>query len=124
MDEPTNGLDIPSKSQFRKIIASALTDDRCIVISTHQVRDLDNLIDAVLVLHERRIVVAKSMDEIAERVHFGIIPSGADHIYAEEGMNGLNAITLNTTGSYSKVDMELLFNAITSDNQQLTETLK
>ncbi|WP_379087436.1 ATP-binding cassette domain-containing protein [Pedobacter sp. UC225_65] len=47
MDEPTNGLDIPSKAQFRKIMASALTDDRCIIISTHQVRDLDNLIDTV-----------------------------------------------------------------------------
>jgi len=124
MDEPTNGLDIPSKSQFRKIISGALTDDRCIIISTHQVRDLDNLIDAVLVLHERHIVVAKSMDEIAERVHFGIIPSDAAHIYAEDSMNGLNAIALNTTGSYSKVDMELLFNAIISNNQQLTEALK
>ncbi len=123
MDEPTNGLDIPSKSQFRKIIASALTDNRCIIISTHQVRDLDNLIDAVLVLHERRIVVAKSMDEIAERVHFGIIPSGADYIYAEDSMNGLNAITLNTIGSYSKVDMELLFNALTGDNKTLIEIL-
>jgi len=123
MDEPTNGLDIPSKSQFRKIIASALTDDRCIVISTHQVRDLDNLIDAVLVLHERRIAVAKSMDEIAERVHFGIIPSGTEYIYAEEGMSGLNALTLNTDGGYSKVDMELLFNALTGDNQTLIEIL-
>ena len=36
MDEPTNGLDIPSKVQFRKLIASVLTEDRCIVISTHQ----------------------------------------------------------------------------------------
>lgn len=123
MDEPTNGLDIPSKSQFRKVMASALTDDRCMIISTHQVRDLDNLIDAVLVLHERKIVVNQSMDEIAEKVNFGIIPSGTPNIYAEEGMNGLNAITENTNGSYSKADMELLFNAITGNNQQLIEIL-
>jgi ABC-2 type transport system ATP-binding protein len=122
MDEPTNGLDIPSKSQFRKIIAAALTENRCIIISTHQVRDLDNLIDSVLVLHERQIVLAQSLDEIAEKVSFGIT-TGTDYIYAEEGMGGMNAITLNTDGSYSKVDMELLFNAITGNNKTLTEIL-
>ena len=125
MDEPTNGLDIPSKSQFRKTIASALTDDRCIIISTHQVRDLDNLIDTVLILHNQQIVVAKGLDEIAEKVTFGPIPANSTaYLYAEEGMMGLNAITVNTDSRYSKVDMELLFNAITSNNLQLTETLK
>jgi ABC-2 type transport system ATP-binding protein len=124
MDEPTNGLDIPSKTQFRKIIAAALTDHRCIIISTHQVRDLDNLIDTVLVLHNRKIVVAQSMDEIAQKVNFGIIPANSTHhIYAEEGMSGLNAITPNIDGSYGKVDMELLFNAVTGDNKQLIEIL-
>lgn len=124
MDEPTNGLDIPSKTQFRKIIASALTEYRCIIISTHQVRDLDNLIDTVLVLHNRQIVVAKSLDEIADKVNFSSISiNDTNHIYAEEGMNGLNAITKNTDGSYSKVDMELLFNAIITNNTQLIEIL-
>ena len=122
MDEPTHGLDIPSKVQFRKLIASVLNDERCIIISTHQVRDLDNLIDSVLVLHERQIVLAQSLDEIAEKVSFGITTS-TDYIYAEEGMGGVNAITINTDGSYSKVDMELLFNAITGNNKTLTSIL-
>src|SRR6476659_3515198 len=39
LDEPTNGLDIPSKKRFRKLIASVMSDDRTILISTHQVRD-------------------------------------------------------------------------------------
>jgi ABC-2 type transport system ATP-binding protein len=124
MDEPTNGLDIPSKTQFRKIIASALTENRCIVISTHQVRDLDNLIDTVLVLHNRQIVLASSLDEIADKVNFGSTSiDNTDHIYAEENMSGLYAITENTNGSYTKVDMELLFNAIISNNTQLIEIL-
>ncbi|MDB5032755.1 ABC transporter ATP-binding protein [Mucilaginibacter sp.] len=124
MDEPTNGLDIPSKTQFRKIIAAALTENRCIIISTHQVRDLDNLIDAVLVLHNQQIVVAKSLDEIAERISFSIIPTtGTDYIYAEESMMGLNAITESNDESYNKVDMELLFNAIISNNTQLIDIL-
>ncbi|MDB5116037.1 MAG: transporter ATP-binding protein [Mucilaginibacter sp.] len=123
MDEPTNGLDIPSKTQFRKIIAAALTENRCIIISTHQVRDLDNLIDTVLVLHNQQIVIAKSLDEITEKVNFGTIANSTAYLYAEESMNGLHAITENTNGSYSKVDMELLFNAITTDNKQLIEIL-
>jgi ABC-2 type transport system ATP-binding protein len=122
MDEPTNGLDIPSKSQFRKIIASALTEDRCIIISTHQVRDLDNLIDSVLILHDQKIVVAQSLDEIAEKVNFGMTQS-TDYIYGEEGIAGMNAISLNTDGGYSKVDMELLFNAITENNKTLSQIL-
>jgi ABC-2 type transport system ATP-binding protein len=126
MDEPTNGLDIPSKVQFRKLIASVLTEDRCIVISTHQVRDLDSLIDTVLVLHEREIVVNQPVDEITEKLIFGVFPDTADMpvLYEEEGIRGKNAILSNTTGKFSKVDLELLFNAIITDNKQLLETLK
>jgi len=124
MDEPTNGLDIPSKSQFRKIIASALTETRCIIISTHQVRDLDNLIDTLLVVHNKQIVLNKSLDEIAECLNFGTAAAGTTVLYAEESMRGMNSITKNTNGSYSKVDMELLFNAIISNNQTITEILK
>lgn len=124
MDEPTNGLDIPSKAQFRKIIASALTDDRCVIISTHQVRDLDNLIDTVLVLHNRQIVVAQSLDEIAEKLNFSTMPANSTgYIYAEENLNGLYTITANTNNDYTKVGMELLFNAIISNNKQLIEIL-
>ena len=79
MDEPTNGLDIPSKVQFRKLIASVLTEERCIVISTHQVRDLDSLIDTLLVLHEREIVVNQPIDEITEKLTFGVFPDTDRH---------------------------------------------
>jgi len=125
MDEPTNGLDIPSKSQFRKIIASALTENRCIIISTHQVRDLDNLIDTLLVVHQQKIVLNRSLDEISERLTFSTTSTvGAQVLYAEESIRGMNTITKNTNGGYSKVDMELLFNAIINNDQTITEILK
>ncbi|WP_299291135.1 ABC transporter ATP-binding protein [uncultured Mucilaginibacter sp.] len=124
MDEPTNGLDIPSKSQFRKIIALALTENRCIIISTHQVRDLDNLIDTLLVVHNKQIVLNRSLDEISERLTFGLATTGTAVLYAEESVRGTNTISKNTNGSYSKVDMELLFNAITNEHQTITEILK
>lgn len=125
MDEPTNGLDIPSKSQFRKIIASALSETRCIIISTHQVRDLDNLIDTLLVVHNQKIVLNKSLDHIADLLKFSTVSTaGAEVLYAEESVRGLNTISQNTNESYSKVDMELLFNAIINDNQTITQILK
>ncbi len=125
MDEPTNGLDIPSKVQFRKLIASVLTEDRCIVISTHQVRDLDSLIDTVLILHDCEIVVHQPLDEITEKLTFGVYPDTSDLavLYEEEGMRGKNAIVRNTTGKFSKVDLELLFNAIINNNKSLLEIL-
>lgn len=66
MDEPTNGLDIPSKSTFRQLVAGMATPDRCIVISTHQVRDLENLIDSVVVLHGGNIVRQENLNTIAD----------------------------------------------------------
>ncbi|MES2455375.1 MAG: ABC transporter ATP-binding protein [Bacteroidota bacterium] len=126
MDEPTNGLDIPSKIQFRKIIASVLTDERCIIISTHQVRDLDSLIDTLLVLHNREIVLNSSLEQIAERVQF-TAASKADQeavLYQEPNSIGVNTISRNAEGTYTKVDMELLFNAIVSDNLSVISHLK
>jgi len=126
MDEPTNGLDIPSKIQFRKIIASALTEDRCIIISTHQVRDLDSLIDTLVVLHNKEIVLKKSLDDIGERVQFSNLVNAKkeDVLYTEENSMGINTISKNSTNNYNKVDMELLFNAITANQSTVTEYLK
>lgn len=56
LDEPTNGLDIPSKSQFRKLLASTLTEDKAFIIATHQVRDLETLIDTVVILDDGRVI--------------------------------------------------------------------
>jgi ABC-2 type transport system ATP-binding protein len=126
MDEPTNGLDIPSKVQFRKLIASVLTADRCIVISTHQVRDLDSLIDTLLVLDEREITINQSLDEISEKLTFGSYPGteGLEVLYEEESIRGKNVILTNMTGKFSKVDLELLFNAIVSRNKPVINSLK
>lgn len=126
MDEPTNGLDIPSKVQFRKLIASVLTEDRCMVISTHQVRDLDSLIDTLLVLHDREIVVNSPVEEIAEKVSFGVFndTAGLQVLYEEDSIRGKHAIIKNTTGKFSKIDLELFFNAVTTGSKSLIETLK
>ncbi len=125
MDEPTNGLDIPSKAQFRKIVASEFSDERCIIISTHQVRDLDNLIDTVVVLHDNKIIINSSMDEISEKLDFRIIRSEEqmDALYFENGIRGTEAIMQNTAGGNSKVDMELLFNSVTGGDEKVLNVI-
>jgi len=115
MDEPTNGLDIPSKSQFRKIVSSALEPDRLILISTHQVRDLDNLIDGIIILEDSQILIQHSLDVIAERLHFGTLSSVSNHanvLYSEPSLRGYRAVTENFEREESRVDLEQLFNAV------------
>jgi ABC-2 type transport system ATP-binding protein len=126
LDEPTNGLDIPSKVQFRKLIASGLNEERCIIISTHQVRDLDSLIDTILVLDDRRIVVNHSVDELTEKLLFGVFPdsSGMKILYEEESMRGKHVIVENDAGKYSKMDLELFFNGITTGGSAMVKLLE
>jgi len=68
MDEPTNGLDIPSKSQFRKVVSECMNDNRTIIISTHQVRDVENLIDNITIVGSRQLLFDMSVDQIGN--HF------------------------------------------------------
>ncbi len=116
MDEPTNGLDIPSKAQFRKIMASVLTDDCCIIISTHQVRDLDNLIDTVIMLDKNQVALKASVEEITHKLSFKKVKQvDASIIYAEPSLAGFNAVMPNYHQEESRLDIELLFNAILDD---------
>lgn len=120
MDEPTNGLDIPSKAQFRKIMAAALTEDRCIVISTHQVRDLDNLIDTVIMLDENSIALKASIEEITSKLCFKRVKEIDETvIYSEPSLMGYNALTVNYHNEDSKLDIELLFNAVLAEKTKL-----
>jgi ABC-2 type transport system ATP-binding protein len=125
MDEPTNGLDIPSKVQFRKLIASGLDEERCVIISTHQVRDLDSLIDTILILGEQRIVVNHSVDELTEKLSFGSYSDKPELevLYEEESVRGKYAIFRNVSGKYSKLDLELFFNGVTSGSVALGDLL-
>ena len=124
LDEPTNGLDIPSKSQFRKIMASSLDEEKAIVISTHQVRDLENLIDTIVVLEDGRIIFNRSIAAISERLAFEYNLNGVpgdEIVYAEE-MHGRKAgIMRNISGLDGRVDMELLFNGIVKNAEKVNE---
>ncbi|MFD1143493.1 ATP-binding cassette domain-containing protein [Larkinella insperata] len=118
MDEPTNGLDIPSKSQFRKIVSSALAPERLMLISTHQVRDLDNLIDGIIIIDESEILLNHSLTDIGDRLMFGTLSSvtEADRVlYAEPSMRGYSVVMENLEQEDSRVDLERLFNAVVTN---------
>ena len=113
MDEPTNGLDIPSKSQFRKIMAGIMDENRCVIISTHQVRDLDNLIDSITILDEQNVIISQPIEKITEKLCFKIINGNTENIlYSEDTLKGKWGVIENQHNEDSKLDIELLFNAI------------
>lgn len=115
LDEPTNGLDIPSKAQFRKIILRAMTDETTIIISTHQVRDLHNLIDSILIMDEGKILLAANNQEITSKLYFGIEAQPIqtqDKLYSEDTIGGNVFVKENKNFEESNIDIELLFNAV------------
>ena len=113
MDEPTNGLDIPSKAQFRKAITKYTSEDSAIVISTHQVRDLENIIDPIIILDRRDVLLQASLAEISEKLYFDYsLEINPDALYVEQIPGGTIQVYPNTTGEESKVNMEALFNTV------------
>lgn len=63
MDEPTNGMDILSKSAFRKALISGMGEDKTILISTHMVHDVERLLDHVTILDRNRVLLSQQIVE-------------------------------------------------------------
>ena len=115
LDEPTNGLDIPSKALFRKILAGSLDEDQLVLISTHQVKDVENLIDKIIILDNGEIIFQHTIEEISQKVCFvsGTSKDVEGAIYCEAIPGGFRLMMPNGHAE-TEVDIELLFNAITN----------
>ena len=111
MDEPTNGLDIPSKATFRRLVASLIDDNQTVIISTHQVRDLESLIDTVLILDQRQTILNKTLNEIGEKLYFGPLLPEEKALYSEPTPQGTIGVTAREDKEETAVSLELLFNA-------------
>ena len=115
MDEPTNGLDIPSKMQFRRTLASQMNEDRTIIVSTHQVHDVEQLIDHVVLIEGTHLLVDNSTTELSKLLRFEQRPYGApldDALYVEPSLSGSAVITPTKGREETPINLELLFNAI------------
>lgn len=123
MDEPTNGLDIPSKSQFRKVIANNMTEERTMIISTHQVHDVESLLDHILILDRSRMLMDEAVSDICERYSFEfhqLADTPRNALYAEPSPLG-NAVILprQPDDDYTPLNLELLFNAVCKGTLQI-----
>lgn len=115
MDEPTNGLDIPSKSEFRRVLAQYTSEEQTIIISTHQVRDLEQIIDSVLVLEQGAIICQATVSEIASRLRFAPVQPGetSQPLYTEQSPLGLLGVFARGADEEAEdFSMELFFNAL------------
>lgn len=118
MDEPTNGLDIPGKESFRRFIAGSMTDERAIIISTHQVHDIDRLLDHVIIMDDTKVIFDHSMMEISERLKFCLTDSPEvikDSLYTKPSIGGVAVVMPNDDGSETEVDIEMLFSLATTN---------
>ena len=125
LDEPTNGLDIPSKSQFRRLAAAGASDERIILVSTHQVRDMENLIDPVVILENGRIIFNHSMEEVSDSFTFELreeLPSGDDVVYHEKVLGGYLTAVRGGDGGRG-IDLEFLFNMVVSKDAEVNEII-
>ena len=121
MDEPTNGLDIPSKSEFRRLIASNMTDDKTIIVSTHQVRDIDSLLDHIVIIDGSQVLLNASSDEICRRLLFAEQPiseptDGA--LFVQPSVAGNSVILPNEFDEESRLNLELLFNGVLAERDK------
>jgi ABC-2 type transport system ATP-binding protein len=122
LDEPTNGLDIPSKAQFRRLIASVMNGTRIILISTHQTRDLENLIDNILILDNGKLLLNASVDQIARKLSFKILktlPDNATVYFSEPALGGYSIVAENLGNDEDQVNLEHLFNAVAEKPEQI-----
>jgi len=120
MDEPTNGLDIPSKAQFRSAIMKYTAENSTIVISTHQVRDLENIIDPIIIMDKKQVLLSASFAEISDKLFFdyGTVLNPAS-LYTEQLPSGFIQVYPNTTGQESKVNIEALFNTVHKNKETI-----
>lgn len=118
MDEPTNGLDIMSKSKFRKVIAGAVNEKKCIIISTHQVKDLESLIDRITIIDEGQILFDQTIEAINRQIQFKISFDKEEQrqaLYKEPSLQGNAIVCANKDGESTKTDLELLYKAVVTN---------
>ena len=123
MDEPTNGLDVPSKKQFRKVIATTMTEERTLIIATHQLHDVESLLDHVLILQDSQLLLNASVTELCEKYTFGIRSNDTltdEVLYCERTPQGNATLSLRQPeDEETSLNLELLFNAVTSNQTKI-----
>ena len=121
MDEPTNGLDIPSKSQFRKLVTTSMSDEKLMLISTHQVRDISDILDHVTIIDQSRVLLNTSFADVMSRLAFRPMREGDQPIFVQQSAMGSLVAVPARDGEETKVDLEMLFNATLQNPEAINQ---
>ena len=107
---------------FRKIMASGLTEGRLFVISTHQVRDLENLIDPIIILDKNGVLLNESIERISQKLLFSFasIPDNSA-LYNESTPGGYISVRKNESDMETRVNIEALFNTTLKNRTKISE---
>ena len=114
-DEAANGMDIPTRKMFRKMLMKHIREDQTVVLSTHVVQDIENLLTDIIVLRKGQKTFISSLDDIRSKYSFGIQSNEEGAIYSEPCAEGYRVIYNNTYNDDTEVSLELLFNALTKE---------
>lgn len=122
MDEPTNGLDIPSKSQFRKFMALGMSENKTFIISTHQVQDVNKMLDHIIIIEDSNLLLNETVAKLTSRLNFvnntGQIADD-DVIYSQPTPYGNACLVENMRDTETPLDLELLYGAVLNNNEKI-----
>ncbi len=124
LDEPTNALDIPSKTQFRRLLESMSTEKRLFLIASHQVRDLEECLHRVLILDAGQMMFHHSMGTVAACLKVEVqaeAPDPKEVLYSEAGRGGYRVVREGSGKKGAPFDLELLFNAVIQNPETMAE---
>jgi ABC-2 type transport system ATP-binding protein len=124
LDEPTNGLDIPSKSRLRQMLAAFWAEDRLAIIATHQAREVQHIIDAVIILQEGNVIFNHPLERVAARIAIEVqpvVPDSSEALLVQAIPGGFAVVTANREGDEIDLDLEILFNTVTANPQLMND---
>lgn len=118
LDEPTNGLDISAKRAFRKAMAKNMTDEKCIIISTHQVLDVEKILDHVCIIDNNGVLLNTSMFEVSKHLSFRVTNDRElieNALMSFDAPGGASIVERATPDNETDVNLEMLFEFVESN---------
>lgn len=118
LDEPTNGLDISAKRAFRKAVAKNITDEKCIIISTHQVLDVEKILDHVCIIDNNGVLLNTSMFEVSKHLSFRVTNDRElieNALMSFDAPGGASIVERATPDNETDVNLEMLFEFVESN---------
>ena len=109
LDEPTLGLDILTRRQFYShLLDDFYTEDKCIVVTTHQIEEIEHILTDVAFIQQGKIVLAQSTEEIKSR--FDLVAVTSEQVQQADELQPLfkNSMMGLTTMLFDNQDKEIL----------------